>query len=140
MRADLGQGQRMHVAVLANLELSQVKAEGLRLPDEMLQLAVSLARRACTRQRDLNAAQVRDELVCGCVPAVGGAPPGRPKSIRDVQEKLPVLLGRRAFLQLSPAFGIRCTQRSQPAAKVCTRRGGGGICCQRPADARCRGL
>ena len=50
---DLRQRLRMHAAVLAHLELGQVEAERLHLPDQVLQLAVCLPQRAGRRQAAL---------------------------------------------------------------------------------------
>src|SRR5207245_5895653 len=60
--AHLGQRVRVDLAVLPDLELSKMKAERLDLPDEVLQLAVSLSRRARAGERGLDAAEVCHEI------------------------------------------------------------------------------
>ena len=48
----------MHLAVLADFQLGQVEAERLRLPDQVLQLAIGEACRTCLRQRIAERMQV----------------------------------------------------------------------------------
>ena len=56
------QRRRMHGAVLTDLKLGQVEAEGLGLPDEVLKLAVGLPVGSRCRQRALDEPQVGDEF------------------------------------------------------------------------------
>ena len=63
VRADLGQRTCVDMAVLSHLERGEMKPERLRLPDQMLQLAVGLAWRARACERALDAAQVGEQLV-----------------------------------------------------------------------------
>src|SRR2546427_11613608 len=96
----------MDSAVLADLELGQVKSERFRLPHEMLQLAVSLSRCARRRERALDAVQVRYELGGRFVPASRLPAPCRPPAGGDVKEKLAVLPRRRGVFELRPASRI----------------------------------
>ncbi len=114
---DRGKGLRVNLAVLAHLELRKMKAKRLRLPDEMLQLAVCLARRTRGGQGALDQAEVGDEL-CGArvcdarldFPVRQSAIAGGPNAVGDVEEELSMLLGRRSFLELSPAPWVRRAQ------------------------------
>src|SRR5712692_11675663 len=130
----------MHVAVLANLELGEVKAECFRLPDQVLQLAVCLSGRAGARQRALNAAEVGDEFGRRSISTAVAGPSCRTKPVGDVEQELSVLLRRRALLELSPTFGIDGTQSLELATQMRAQRGGGGVSGESPADARGRGL
>ena len=60
--AELGQRPGVHLAVLPDLQASQVEAERLCLPDEMLQLAAGLLNGPGRGQRLLDRAQVGEEL------------------------------------------------------------------------------
>src|SRR2546426_12816352 len=107
----------MDSAVLAYLELGQVKSERFRLPHEMLQLAVSLARCARRRERALDAVQVRYELGGRFVPASRLPPPCRPQAVGDVKEKLARVVRRGSFLDFRPARRIRRAQGVEPAGE-----------------------
>ena len=54
--------ERADAAVLADLELGEVEAEGLDLPDQVLQLAVRDCGRARRGQRGLHQPQVGEQL------------------------------------------------------------------------------
>ena len=56
---------RVHGTVLAHLQLGQVEAERLDLPDQVLKLAVRLANGTRLGQRPLGQAQVVSELPGG---------------------------------------------------------------------------
>ena len=60
LRAKLLERLRMDCAVLPDLELGQMETECFRLPDQVLQLAVGLSRRAPPGQRVLRAPKVRN--------------------------------------------------------------------------------
>src|SRR3989454_5417915 len=117
----------MDSAVLAYLELGQVKSERFRLPHEMLQLAVSLSRCARRRERALDAVQVRYELGGRFVPASRLPAPCRPQAVGDVKEKLAMLLRRRAFLDFRPASRIGRAQGVEAASEVSIGWRGGRV-------------
>ena len=58
----LGKRGGVSMRVLTDLELGQREAEGLHLPDQMLQPAVGEARRTAIAGRSLQRAQLRKEL------------------------------------------------------------------------------
>ena len=70
---------RVHLGVLADLQLGQVEPERLDLPDQVLQLAVGLPAGTGRGQRDLNRAQLGQQLVRARVGdrrrCAGGSPP-----------------------------------------------------------------
>jgi hypothetical protein len=86
--------------VLADLQAGQVEAERLRLPDELLELAVGLAARAGGGQGVLQQPQVGDELRGAGVGQAGllglraARQPGGPQPQRREQQELPVRLLR----------------------------------------------
>jgi hypothetical protein len=89
----------MNLAVLAHFELGEVKAKRLRLPDEVLQLAVCLSRSAGGGQRALDQLQVGDEVGGAGVRDARFDFPRRlrtnargPEAVRDVEEELAMLL------------------------------------------------
>ena len=92
---DLDERRSVHLGVLAQLELGEVKAEGLHLPDEPLQVAVRGARRACRDQRSLHHGQVLDQLVGARVGEVRVAAPRRGDPLRHHEQRPAVrLVGR----------------------------------------------
>ena len=84
----------MHVAVLPDLELRQVKTKGLRLPHQVLQLAGREARGAGGGERILHRAQVVEQLRSGLVCEVLLTQARRADPAHHVTQKLPVWLGR----------------------------------------------
>src|SRR5207245_5787875 len=132
--AHLGQRVRVDLAVLPDLELSKMKAERLDLPDEVLQLAVRLSRRARAGERGLDAAEVCQEIGSRRIAAASIARPGRAQPVGDMKKDLAVLLRGRALFELRPSLGVGGTKRRQPAFQVGSRWGGGGIGGQGAAD------
>ena len=61
--AELPKRAAEHRAVLTYLEVREVKTEGLRLPDQVVQLAVCLARCPGRDQRTLQSVEVVEQLV-----------------------------------------------------------------------------
>ena len=73
MLADVFQSAPMHDGVLTEFHLHHVEAEGLHLPDEVLQRAVSGTQSACLGKRILHDAQIGEEVLGGLVHEVGVA-------------------------------------------------------------------
>ena len=131
----------MHATVLADLEVGEVKAEGLHLPDEAVQLPVCQPRSAGAHQRLLEAAQVVEQLFRSRV-RHGEVPAARRfDSLGHDQEELPVRLPGRPRLDgraaraptISRASGSRMRKRS--SGRRCRRIRG-----QPAADASGRGF
>ena len=69
--ADIRKGAGVHHRVLTELHFDHVEAEGLRLPDKVLQRAVGGTLRAGGGQRLLHHLEVGDEIVAGMVHEIG---------------------------------------------------------------------
>src|SRR6266536_6288327 len=99
----------MHLAVLADLETGQVEAEGLGLPEQVLELTERLPGGARPRQRPLHEAEVGDELRRTAVGqaglAVALADPDRVQPPRRVQQVDAVGLLRGAHRDLGEQAG-----------------------------------
>ena len=76
----LGEHPGVHGTVLADLQLGEVEAERLGLPDEVLQLAVRLLAGTGGRQRVLDEAQVRHEVRRPWIGEIGVPDYGSPAS------------------------------------------------------------
>ena len=87
--AQLAQRRRVYGTVLAHLELGQVEPEGLRLPDQVLKLAIGLP--ACARfgEGTLDETKVADEFGRRLVPerVIVLLKPSRLKPPRRVQHE-----------------------------------------------------
>ena len=93
--ADLSEGELVECAVLPDLELSEMKAEGLCLPQQMLNLAKGQARRAGRGQRIAGRAQVGPQLRRRVIRKLAIARASRTDPIRQVQHEDAVrLVGR----------------------------------------------
>src|SRR5438477_6565648 len=110
----------MDRAVLPDLELGQMETECFRLPDQVLQLAVGLSRRASAGQRVLRAPKVRYELVSTSVCLVASNA-SRVNALGDMEKELAMGLGWRALLDLRPPIGRCGAQRGQPAPMIRAR-------------------
>ena len=100
------QGGRVHVGVLANLQRGEVEAEGLDLPDEILDLAGSHPIGSVSAKRVLHPAQVGQQLGGRLVATstdAGTADQPRPRAVdplADDPERLPVALAAIAPLEI----------------------------------------
>ena len=83
--ADVGEGAGVDQGVLAELHLHHVEAEGLGLPDELLDGAVGRAGGTRLGKRQLDAAQVGDEVLGAGVHDVGGAHDGGAQALGNDQ-------------------------------------------------------
>ena len=81
--ADVGEGSRVHDRVLAELHLDHVEAEGLRLPDDLLERAVGRAGGARLGERALHDDEVVHVLVGALVHEVRRALDGGVEAIGD---------------------------------------------------------
>ena len=101
-RDALGEHLRVHGRVLTHLELGEVEAEGLDLPDQLLQVTVGLAGRAGRDERVLHDAQVGQQVRGVAVGEVGVAATGGGDASREEQHR--TLVG----LALGPLGGVGC--------------------------------
>ena len=95
----------MHGAVLANLELGQVKAECLHLPDELLQLAKGLTWSTRRDERCLNTAKVVEQLIRSSVRERQIGTAGCADPVRNDEEELSIRLPGRARCDVVRARG-----------------------------------
>ena len=93
--ADVGEGAGVDQRVLAELHLHHVEAEGLGLPDELLDGAVGRSGGTRLGQRELDAAQVGDVVLGAGVHDVGGAHDGGAQALGNDQHAGAVQLGGR---------------------------------------------
>ena len=94
MLADIRKGAGVHHGVLTELHLHHVEAEGLGLPNQILQRAVSGALGAGLGQRTLHHLEIVEEVVAGVVHEVGIALDGVMQTIGHHQHDRAVhLLG-----------------------------------------------
>src|SRR5881392_347102 len=98
----------MDAAVLADLELCEMEAERLHLPDQVLQLAIGGASRPCAGQGVLYDSKLVEELVGVAVGKVSVPFPRCAQPLCGDGELLPMRLTvRRAFdLLEQPRMGI----------------------------------
>ncbi len=125
----------MHRAVLAYLEIDEVKAKGLHLPDELVQLAIRLPRRAGRRERILEAAEIIEQLARPRISNRQVGATGCADTLGDEQEELPVRLSRGAFLDGCGASADDVPRRAEAAEEARRGRRGRGIGGQGGADA-----
>jgi hypothetical protein len=109
--------------MLTDLQLGEVEAERLDLPDQVLQLPVRLAYRTRLDQGVLHDPQVGEEVGRAVVAQVGVAPPGGLDAFGGVQDELAVRLARRALGDVGDQLGLGRAGAGQRAAQ-----GGGGWC------------
>ena len=95
---DLRERLAMHAAVLADLQVREVKAERLRLPDELVHLAIRLARSARGDERILQRPKVVEQLIRSRVGEGEIRAAGRRDALGDEQEELTVRLAWGARL------------------------------------------
>ena len=117
-----------------------MEAEGLHLPDEVLQLPVGEPEGARFDQRALDRQQVVQQLNRGVVGeqtllAAGGADP-----VGHVEQVFAVLLLGSARLDLGETLGVGLPRRGEARAQVLARGGRDRVGRQRPADPGGRGL
>ena len=87
--AELGERVAMHAAVLADLEVGEVEAEGLHLPDEAMELAECQPRSAGSHQCILEASEVVEQFVGSRISEREISPAGALDSLGHDQEELP---------------------------------------------------
>jgi hypothetical protein len=104
----------MHRAVLADLELGEVKSKSLGLPDEMLQLSIRKARRSGRGKRIANRAQVIEQLPWRHIRQITSVGSRRPQTVGDMKQELTVRIRRTAARKVVEASRIRSTRRRDP--------------------------
>ena len=119
----LGQRPGVHLAVLPDLQLGQVEPERLRLPDQVLQLAERLPRRARRRQRVLHQAQVGQEPGRIPVAQIRVAQPGGAEPFGQKEQVRTVRLGRGAGRDAGQQLRVRRLGDLERAGQGRRRRG-----------------
>ena len=129
-----GEHPGVYRAVLADLQLGEVEAERLRLPDEVLHLAVGLPARSRGYQRPLDQAHIGHECVRPRVGEVGVAVTGRLEARRDVEQVGPVGLLRGTGRDVGEQLRVCRGGGIERAAQSRRRWRHGFVQGQRPPD------
>src|SRR5580700_11473124 len=130
----------MHAAVLTDLEIREVKAERLRLPDELVQLSIRLAGSPRRGERILDAEKVVDQLIRARVRQGEVRAARCSDSLGNQQEELAVGLTRRPRANRRGASAGDPSRGAKPAEKASVGWRGRGVGGQPRADAAARGF
>src|SRR5580700_7716111 len=117
----------MHATVLTDFEVGEMKAERLRLPDELVHFTVCLSRGAGVDERGLQGSQVFEQFLRSRVGEGKIAAPRRRDTLGAQQEELAVRLARCACLDCDSAIADDLPCRAEPAEKTVARRRGVGV-------------
>src|SRR5579863_8755324 len=108
----------MRATVLADLQISEMEAEGLRLPDELVQLAIRLAWRAGVGKRRLERSKVVEQFLGPRACEGEIAATCRRDALGAQQEELPVRLTRCACLDGDGPVADDVSSGAEPAEKA----------------------
>ena len=128
----------MHAAVLTDLEIREVKAERLRLPDELVQLSIRLAGSPRRGERILYPEKVVDQLIRARVGQGEVRAAGCSDSLGNEQEELAVGLPWRPPANRRCASAGDLSRDAKAAEKACVGRRGRVVGGQPSADAGAR--